>query len=93
MLSLFVTDKLQSDLYGRFTSALGGNKSKDVQNGNMNITTTEFAQMQDQLLTLKQQIYEGKQREQKLNAEVTRLKKTEQEYQSMHEITKILITL
>jgi hypothetical protein len=79
-----MTDKV-SDLYGRFTSALGAKtQNKDQQNGNMTITTNEFNQMQEQLLTVKQQLYEGKQREQKLQTEVARLKKIEQEYQKLN---------
>lgn len=85
-----------SDLYGRFTSALGTKtpptqtaNGTSSQNNTMTITNSEFSQMQEQLLSLKQQIYEGKQREQKHTAEVARLKKIEQEFQKLNSMCNL----
>ncbi len=50
----------------------------------MTITTGEFSQMQEQLLTLKQQVYESKQKDQKMTSEITRLKKIEAEFAKLN---------
>jgi hypothetical protein len=50
----------------------------------MTITTGEFSQMQEQLLSLKQQVYESKQKDQKMTAEITRLKKIEVEFNKLN---------